>query len=371
MMPRQTCLLLFLLCALVPPVAGAQRPSLPRDKDPNDWEAYYDLGVAQLGHSSSRAEAAFVWAAHLRPDRPEPLYGQWLAIHIRDTHRFERYLQDDEKTLRDPEVVRGDSLRAAAFRRNPFVHQGLIVLLWDRLPGQWPDDALTRAWLALGRANLPDAAHEFGMLIRRNPEKYGYLRLVRASALVKLHQLDSAATEISALLAQERAQDAKSLGNGYESKELLEYALGLLQLNLRNTAAAREAFGRATVENAGFAPAHALLGELAVAAKDTTTALLEFGLAAETDPTDVEILIGYGKALRVAGRPVDAAEQFRKAVALEPYYADPFLNLALALEEAGERAGAADAYGQFLSKSMQSDSRRSAVEQRLLALKDR
>jgi len=367
MMPRWTCLLL--LCALVPSVAGAQRPSLPRDKDPNDWEAYYNLGVEQLGHSSSRAEAAFVWAAHLRPDRPEPLYGQWLAIHIRDTHRFERYLQDDEKTLRDPEVMRGDSLRAAAFRRNPFVHQGLIVLLWDRLPGQWPDDALTRAWLALGRANLPDAAHEFGLLIRRNPEKYGHLRLVRASALVKLHQFDSAATEISALLAQERAQDTKSLGNGYESKEMLEYALGLLQLNMRNVAAARDAFGRATVENAGFAPAHALLGEIAVAAKDTATALLEFGLAAETDPTDVEILIGYGKALRVAGRPVDAAEQFRKAVALEPYYAESSLNLALALEEAGERGGAADAYGQFLSKSMQSDSRRSAVEQRLLALK--
>ncbi len=360
---------LLLLCALVPAVAGAQRPSLPRDKDPNDWEAYYDLGVAELGHRSERAQAAFVWAAHLRPDRPEPLYGQWLAIHLRDTHRFERYLQDDERVLRDPEVVRGDSLRAAAFRRNPFLHQGLIVLLWDRLPGRWPDDALTRAWLTLGRANLPDAAREFGVLIHRNPEKYGYLRFVRASAPVQLHQLDSAATEISALLAQERAADTKGLGNGYESKELLEYAFGLLQLNMRNAAAAREAFGRATVENAGFAPAHALLGELAVANKDTATALLEFGLAAETDPTDVEILIGYGKALRVAGRPMDAAEQFRKAVALEPYYAEVSLNLGLALEEAGERAGAADAYGQFMAKSTQADSRRSAVEERLKILR--
>jgi predicted Zn-dependent protease len=367
-MPLRICLLF--LCTLVSRV-GAQRPSLPRDKDANDWEAYYNLGVEQLGHSSDRAEAAFVWASRLRPDRPEPLYGQWLAIHMRDSRRFERYLQDDEKTLRDPEVVRADSLRAAAFRRNPFVHQGLIVLLWDRLPGQWPDNALTRAWLSLGRANLPDAAHEFGMLIRRNPEKYGYLHFVRAATLVSLHQFDSAATEISALLAQERAQDTKSLGNGYESKELLEYALGLLQLNLRNAAAAREAFGRATVENAGFAPAHALLGELAVAARDTTTALLEFGLAAETDPTDAVILIGYGKALRVAGRPADAAVQFRKAAVLEPYYAEPFLSLALALEEAGDSAGATDAYGQFLSKSTQSDSRRSAVEQRLQALKTR
>src|ERR1051325_3603975 len=123
----------LLLCALVAPLADAQRPALPRDKDPNDWEAYYDLGVQQLGHSADRAEAAFVWASHLRPDRPEPLYAQWLVFHMRDGQRFERYLQDDEKTLHDPGVVRADSLRAAAFRRNPFVHQGLIVLLWDRL----------------------------------------------------------------------------------------------------------------------------------------------------------------------------------------------------------------------------------------------
>lgn len=369
MMSLRSCLLL--LCALVPPVAAAQRPSLPRDRDPNDWEAYYDLGVEQLRHSADRAEAAFVWAAHLRPDRPEPLYGQWLAFHMHDTRRFERYLQDDEKTLSDPGVVRADSLRTAAFRRNPFVHQGLIVLLWDRLPGQWPDDALTRAWLSLGRANLPDAVHEFGLLIRRNPAKYGHLRLVRAAALVKLQQFDSAATEISALLAQERAQDTKSLGNGYESKELLEYALGLLQLNLRNAAAARDAFGRATVENAGFAPAHAMLGELAVVNQDTATALLELGLAAETAPTDVEILIGYGKALRLAGRPADAAAQFTKAVALEPYYAEPSLHLAVALDEAGDTPGAIDAYSQFLSKSTRSDSRRAAVEKRLQALKTR
>jgi len=368
-MSRRSCLVA--LCVLAPAVAAAQRPQLARDKDPNDWEAYYNLGVEQLGHSADRAEAAFVWAAHLRPDRPEPLYGQWLAFHMRDSHRFERYLQDDEKTLRDPGVVRADSLRAAAFRRNPFVHQGLIVLLWDRLPGQWPDDALTRAWLSLGRANLPDAAHEFGMLIRRNPEKYGHLRLVRAAALVTMHQFDSAATEIAALLAQERAEDAKTLGNGYESKELLEYALGLLQLNLRNASAAREAFGRATVENAGFAPAHAMLGELAVAARDTAAALLEFGVAAEADPTDVEILIGYGKALRVAGRPTEAAAQFRKAAALEPYYAEPALYLAVALDESGDQTGAADAYAQFLAKSTHSDSRRSSVEQRLQAIKSR
>lgn len=371
-MTVRSSLLGLLFCAGASSLAGAQsRPSLPRDKDPNDWEAYYDVGVDQLGHDSQRSDAAFAWASHLRPDRPEPLYGRWLAFHIRDIDRFERYLRDDEKTLRDPQVLHADSLRAAAFRRNPFVHQGLIVVLWDKLPGRWREDPLTRGWLNLGEAKLPEAVDRFGTMISRDPGKYGYLRFVRASALVNMHRYDSAAADISALLAQERAQDAKTLGNGYESKELLEYALGLLQLNLHRPALAREAFGRATVENAGFAPAHAMLGELAVAAHDSATALLEYGLAAETDPTDVEILIGYGKALRLARRPADAAAQFKKAVGLEPYYAEPYFHLGQALDESGDKAGASDAYAQFLAKSTQYDPRRSVAEQKVQALKDR
>jgi tetratricopeptide (TPR) repeat protein len=363
---------LAVLCAFLPSFAGAQQhPSLPRDKDPNDWEEYYDLGVQQLGHDSGLAEAAFAWSSHLRPDRAEPLYGQWIAFHLRDIGRLERYLRDDERTLADPKVIRADSLRYAAFRRNPFVHQGLKVMLWDALPGRWPDDQVTRGWLSLGKANLAGAVDEFGAAIRRDPQKYGYLRFVRASAWVNVHRFDSAAADIAALLAQERAQDAKTLGNGYESKEVLEYASGLLQLNMHHVAAAREAFGRATVENAGFAPAHAQLGELAIAARDTTTALLEYGLAAETGPTDVEMLIGNGKALRLAGRARDAADQFRKAVTLEPYYAEPFFFLAQALDAAGDKSAAADAYAQFLAKSTQYDPRRSVAEQRAQVLKGR
>jgi hypothetical protein len=72
---------------------------------------------------------------------------------------------------------------------------------------------------------------------------------------VNLRQYDSAAAQISALLAQQRAAETKVIGKGYESKELLEYAMGLLQLQRGRTPAAREAFGRAAVENAAFAPA--------------------------------------------------------------------------------------------------------------------
>lgn len=349
--------------------ARSQRPSLPRDKDPNDWGAYYDEGVDWLGKNNTRAGENFSYASHLRPDRAEPILGLWLTFWARDIGRYERYLQDDERVLRDPNVIRADSLRERAFRRNPFVHQGLIVVIWDQLPGRWRDDPLTRGWLALGQAHLPEALIRFGRLSDGDSVRYGYLRFVRASAFVNSRHLDSATSEISRLLAQLRAQDAKSLGNGYESKELLEYAMGLLLLNQQRVPAAREAFGRAVVENAAFAPAHAKLGDIAFSLNDTATALLEYALAAETDPTDVEIRIGQGKVLRQAGHMTQAIAEFKKAILLEPLYATPYFMLASALEDSSDKPGAAEAYSQFLSHATGDDPRRAQAEQKLLALK--
>jgi predicted Zn-dependent protease len=265
--------------------------------------------------------------------------------------------------------VRAESLRALAYRRNPFVHEGLIVFVWDQLPGQWRDDPLTRAWIFLGQAKLQQALDLFGNVIRREPEKYGYLRFVRASAFVNTGHADSAAAEISTLLAQLRTEDTKTLGNGYESKELVEYAMGLLQLQLRHPAAAREAFGRATVENAAFAPAHAALAEMAIAANDTATALLESGLARETDPNDVLFTVLRARVLRQALRHEEAAAEFRKAIAMEPLYAEPYYLLGVTLEEFGDRAGAAEAYAQFLAHASRYEPRRGAVELRLPGLR--
>jgi tetratricopeptide (TPR) repeat protein len=359
----------LLLSAIALVGARAQRPELPDDKDPNNWEDYYDDGVKLLGHSSKGAQERFEYAMHLRPDRAEPIYGQWITFWARDIGRFERYLNDDERVVQDPLVVRAESLRALAYRRNPFVHEGLIVFVWDQLPGQWRDDPLTRAWIFLGQAKLPQALDVFGQIIRREPEKYGYLRFVRASAFVNTGHVDSAAVEISSLLAQLRREDAKTLGNGYESKELLEYALGLLQLQLRHPAAAREAFGRATVENAAFAPAHAALAEMALAANDTTTALLESGLARETEPNDVLFAVLRARVLRQAYRHSEAATEFRRAIAMEPLYAEPYYLLGVTLEESGDKAGAVEAYTRFLAHASRYEPRRGPVELKLPTLK--
>src|SRR5689334_21338524 len=104
----------------------AERPFLPREADVNDWQAYYDFGIARLASDSRLALQAFTWASHLRPDRAEPLYARWIAYWSEQGgDRFGQYLRDDEKVMRDPKVHAADSLRSLALDRSPFVHQGL------------------------------------------------------------------------------------------------------------------------------------------------------------------------------------------------------------------------------------------------------
>jgi predicted Zn-dependent protease len=340
------------------------RPPAPRDADPNDWEAYYNVGIELLDRDSRGAEANFAWASHLRPDRAEPYYASWVAFWAREFDRFPDYLKNDEKVLRDPRVRHADSLRTISFHRSPFVHEGLELFLFNKLPGHFYEDQITHAWIALGRADLPPAIDLFGKSIQREPKKYGYLRFVRASAFVNTRHGDSAIVELKALLAQLREQDEKSVGTDYRSKELLEYAVGLLQLQARNPAAARESFGRSVAENAAFVPAHNALGQMALTAKDTATALAEYALAMEVEASDVEARIGHGKALMLAHHPTEAAADFLRAVNLEPYYAEPFYQLATALEAAGNKPSAGDFYSKFFARAPQSDTRRAEAQRK-------
>jgi len=356
---------------IAPTVTSAQtegKPRLPTGVDPFDWEAYFDWGTEHLAKDLTASDSAILWSSKVRPDRAEPLFARWITFWARDIRQFEKYLADDDKTLHDPRVAEAKALRDRALRRNPFVHQGMIVYLYQKLPGYIRDTPVTRAWFALGEGDLPRALDLFATVISRDPQRFGYLRFVRASAFVNSGKPDSAAAEITKLLEQLHAQDAKSLGNGYESKELLEYALGLVELRRNHSAAARDAFGRALVENAAFSPAHAMLGELAMNARDTTTALLEYGLATETDSTDVELILGMGRAYVLAHRPADAAAQFQRAAQLEPVYAEPYLRLASALEAKGDKPAAANAYVQFLQRLSQDDYRRGDIQHKLQLL---
>src|SRR5471032_1484459 len=98
------------------------RPELPNGADPNDWEAYFDLGISRLTTHRGGAEEPLAWASRLNPGRAEPLHARWVAFWMRDIPRFGKYLQGDEDVVHAPDVVAADSLRALALQRNPFVH---------------------------------------------------------------------------------------------------------------------------------------------------------------------------------------------------------------------------------------------------------
>lgn len=140
---RRFARLVSLIGLVTPALAHAQgqgapeRPELPANADHNDWSAYYDKGVALLRSDPVGSEAAFYWASHIAPDRAEPLFARWVAFHNRDQRRFLAYLDDDRKTLADPDVRAADSLRLRAMIRNPFLHRGLEIALYDQMGGNW------------------------------------------------------------------------------------------------------------------------------------------------------------------------------------------------------------------------------------------
>ncbi len=327
------------------------RPRLSAAADTNDWEAYFDYAVARLRKEPRSAEAAFFWASRLDPARAEPLYGRWVAYWMRNTGWFQDYLKRKPELLESPQVVRVDSLYQRALLRNPLVPQTLAILVYDRLPGRWSGDRFTTAVLEYARGQFAVAASDFAKLLRDDPSRGGIVRYYRALCFTPVRQFDSAVAEMTALLAEMRARDERWLDYSYQSKEILEYSLGLLQAARGNRAAAREALGRALVENLAFYPAHAALGELALRDGDTTHALREYAQAVELRGDDAVLRYRYGAVLAFAGRPADAEVQLRQAVALEPVFAAPYFTLGGVLEARQQPHQALAAYRAYVERA--------------------
>ncbi len=344
-------LLALLLGAAAVPAQEPARPELPAGADVNDWEAYYDLGVRLLRLKPKQAERAFYWSMRLDPIRAEAPFARWVAFWLqqRDDERFARYMEGEEKVLRAPDVARADSLRALAFRRNPFVHQGLLLLIVDAMPGYYREDAETQGWIAYAAADFPRALRRFGDAVRRAPEKKGSLRYLRAASFVATRAFDSASVEVEQYLRVLRARDRKGARGGYESKAMLEYAQGLLLEQLKRPEAAEEAYGRALVEDMSFVPAHVAIGWRAMGRGRMDDAVRELTMAAELDSTDVMTRLALGDVHLRQGNAAGAVEQYARVVAAEPYYAEGAYRYALALEQAGRLEVAAAAYERAVS----------------------
>lgn len=368
---RLAALLLAPLLAAAAPRAGAQaapaRPKLSASADTNSWEAYYDYAVKELRTRPARAEAAFYWASQLAPRRAEPLFGRWVAFWLQDYKRWKGYLDRRPSVTSLPEVALADGLRDAALRRNPFVHQGLAILLYDQMPGSWREDNVTHGWIAYAQTNFPLAIQELGRALKQEKKGRAWIRTTRAQCFVNVAQYDSAAAELEALRSELTAREARTVETSYESKEMIAYALAMLRIAGGDRAGGRAALADALTENFAFYPAHDLLGQLALADGDTAVALREAEQAVQIAPDDVVMEYHYGVVLLAAQRPADAVAPLLRAVAAAPWYAAAHYSLAVALRSAGEREGARTAFARYVAIAPRSDSSYVGVARRELA----
>jgi tetratricopeptide (TPR) repeat protein len=344
---------LALSLALAAPIAAQlpERPRLPRDADPNDWESYFERGEELFNQQlNTTAHASFYWASRLDPTRAEPIMAMWATFFAQDERKLIGYLNDHPPTLQRPDVIANDSLLMRAYARNPFVHRGVEVALYTRLGPRLRWDGPMAAFVDYGRGEFPRAAERFGAIVRANPGRNVRFRHYRALSFVGAGQLDSAAVEIESLLEALRRIDAVRVV-AYESKGMWEYALGRIYEAQGRRAEAREAFQRALMEDLAMYPAHAALARLEVQARNAEEAVGHAATAVEAAPHDPVMHFEHGSALAAAGQHEAAAEAFRRATELEPYWAAPYLRLGAAHDRLGAREPALAAFRAYLERA--------------------
>ena len=393
-LPLSIALLVFAVTPLTAQPSNAlpapQRPALSSDADTCDAFYYYRYGLAQLRWNPGAAVSAFYWAQRLSPGTAVTYYAERIARLMADPTLLDRYVGGDRRTIESAQVQRIDSLQLRALDLDPFfpeqLDEVLIIAYFTNsvrasLRSQGVQvgeldieyyvgravasaDMETRAWLAFGRGDYPTAVDLWGHQ-ERHDRKNAHLRVRRAQGLYLMGAYDSARAELDTALAMARRSDAEKMRYVYDSKARWEYELGRIQEMQGNDSAARETYQQALVEDLSFHPAHVRLAYVALRAGDTTTAVTELQRAIEIkgDEYGSRLLLGSVYAARQAAD--SATEQLRRAIALEPWVAQPHFVLGEVRRAAGDREGAAAEYRRFLVLAARSDASLEIARQRL------
>ncbi|HWJ20741.1 MAG TPA: tetratricopeptide repeat protein [Gemmatimonadaceae bacterium] len=375
-----------------------RRPHFTIVRDTNSAGAYYYHGLSVLERDPQQAADAFYWASRIDPDWADPYFARRVALHMTNPRGLDDYLYRGSGDRASPERRRADSLAHRAFLIDPFLYRRLERTLVDRVlddarttvtrayvqrtgedPGLMPvrlnasrlamDSPRLAAWVAYTDGNFPDALKYFASAIKRYPKAYD-LHAERADVFFLVTQYDSALVELQTMLAQMRTMDEKKLIPFYDSKAFFEYEVGRVHVVRGDLPAARAAYERALTEDLSFFMAHAALGDVALAQHDTAAALGEYAQAVELAGDEPGLRYRYGAALFTAAKFDGAAEQFRKAIELDPYFAKPYYPLAYIQEGTGKDAEAIVNYEGFVSHAAAADSARVAdARQRITDLR--
>jgi tetratricopeptide (TPR) repeat protein len=359
------------------------RPALFASADTNSANAYYLHGVQTLARDPNTAAAAFYWAERLQPGWADALYGRRVALLMADPRRLVRYMTGDRGVVRSREVRGIDSLYLRALQAEPFLIPKLDRQMFESFvhaafnqgtdnsalanyqANLWLNDAspAMKAWFAYSQGRFGDALGEYERALRRaSRDERPRMRTDLARVQFFLGTYDAAAQNFTAAIQEFRARDENDLVFVYESKALLEHSLGALQEARGDSAAAREAYGRALQEDLSYAPAHLRLAALAEAGGDLQTALSEYALTVELAPAEATIRYRYGVALAAAGKAMEAVAQFDQAVAMEPYYAAPHYALGIMNYHAELHEDAVRHLEAYLARAPRDDARRANAD---------
>lgn len=363
------------------PAASVPEPlALPAGMDSLSPHAFYSYGQQILEHTPAKAAVAFYWASRLDPAWADPIYARRIAHLMSRPATFRSYMRGVPATVNSPGIQRLDSLYLKALVLNPFLRreQDAVALRyvivneittdpayrgvsrWDveMAVDRWllETTPTTRGWLAQSEGRMADAAQNYERAIEKGAKAEVVADLARV--YVHMGRFDDARQNmVQAIdLLRKRDEDSDELVRLYNSKALFEYSLGLILEQIGEMDEARAAYARALQEDLSYHPAHMRLGELALAAGDTMTALSEMALAAEISDADADVRLRYARVLAGAGRFDDAEAQLRQAIELEPLFAIPHLELARVLERAGRSADALDSYRTFVTRAARTDS---------------
>jgi tetratricopeptide (TPR) repeat protein len=372
--------------------AVERRPRLAADADTNDANAYFAHGARILEEKPAEAAQAFYWAARLDPSSADALDGRRAAMIMRRPATLKMHIEGGRRARESKELKALDSLALRALRLDPlyyrkYDHTMLMTYYRNLMRADYPTaspmeidrvirdylysgSAYMRAWVAYGEGRFQPALvdYELAMKQSRTP---GYIRLERGRVYALQGMFPAAITEFrlasEALAKRENDRDEDVVF--YNSRAMVEHSLAISYGRSGQLDSARAALGRSIGEDLSYFMAHVELGRLALAAKDTVTAVSELALAADLAVDEPYIHYLHGSVLLAAGQAADAIAPLRKAIELEPLHAASHFELARALERTGDKAEARASYQRFLTMAPRRDvARRNQATERVAGL---
>ncbi|HEY6109192.1 MAG TPA: tetratricopeptide repeat protein [Gemmatimonadales bacterium] len=348
------------------------RPRLPPGSDTNSAVPYYERAV-RLARSSIKLDTADIylyWASRLDPAWADPIFlrGVLILRAFRKDALDVLWRTGSPRAARQVQLPPGhlhrvDSLLHVAWGRNPLVFSDLDP------PPFWgsPGDPTRGASFAFTMRRFAEAESLFAQALRKYPDD-PVLRIYRARALFYLQRYDSAVVELMAARDTVRGRAETGRSVILPSVEMFEFAIGIIRVQQDDFPAARAAFERALTENLGFYWAHVRLAGSALGLHDTTSALRELDEAIQLEGSDPVLRLYDGAVLNGVGRREEAATQLQRAIALDPYYAEPYYWLALVYDAQGKTAEAIVQYRQFLAHAAGEDPKRASALRNLTVL---